>query len=126
MVKFSVGRTASGNVKLILRGECEWQEFPGRARWVVERFGMRVERQVDAFDVRMWIVEVGGFRFCVSWDEWCREVTVMGWEGTPDEAVEGLLEREGGGGQGRGGGGWWSAFIAAVKTVRAKAYPKNQ
>ena len=89
------GRTATGNLALIARGECEWQEFPKRARAIVASFNMRVIEKIDGLDVRMWITTIGDARFCISWDIWFPEVSVMAWEETSDVEVERLVAGNG-------------------------------
>ena len=84
-------RTATGRLALIAAGECDWHEFPRRAAAVVDRFGMTVVEKIDGRDERIWITRVGDDRFCVSWDTWLLELTVIAWEDTPDAAVERLL-----------------------------------
>ena len=84
-------QTASGGLLLIIGTECGWDDFPSRAAEIVRHFHMKVINKTDGLDVRMWITSIGSKKFCVSWDTWCPEVTVMPWEDTPDEALEALL-----------------------------------
>ena len=76
-------------------GECEWHQFPPRAQAVVDHFRMRVVQKIDGLHERMWIVAIDKAKFCISWDTWVQEVSIMAWEDTPDAEVERLM----GGGQ---------------------------
>ena len=91
-LSFRRDRTATGKPQLIASGECEWQHFPRRAQEVVDHFGMTVTEKIDGVDERVWIAHLGGSRFCVSWDVWFPEVSVIAWETTPDVAVERLAD----------------------------------
>jgi hypothetical protein len=86
-------RTRTGKPELIASGECEWQVFPRRAQEVVDHFGMTVTKKIDGLDVRMWIACIGDSQFCISWDIWFPEVSIMAWENTPDAEVERLTAR---------------------------------
>ena len=85
--------TAHGRAMIVAVGECRWEEFPRLAGEVVRHLGMTVDERIDSPDVRMWITSIGAARFCVSWDHWTNELTIMGWAETPDERVEQLLCR---------------------------------
>jgi len=54
-------------------------------------FRMTVLEKIDGPDVRMWITRIGPAGFCISWDDWFAEVSVMAWHDTPPDAVERLL-----------------------------------
>ena len=84
-------QTATGRAELIIGPECDWDAFPARAQQVVDLFGMTVHENIDGIDVRMWITAVGDATFCVSWDIWLPEVSVMAWRQTPEAAVARLL-----------------------------------
>jgi hypothetical protein len=85
------GQTATGKPELIANGKCEWEEFPDRAQAVVDHFGMTVTEKVDGLDERLWIAHIGESQFCISWDFWFPEVSIMAWGNTPDADVERLL-----------------------------------
>jgi hypothetical protein len=89
-LSFRQDRTATGKPELIASGECEWQDFPRRAQAVVDHFGMTVAKKIDGLDERMWIACAGDSQFCISWDIWFPEVSIMAWENTPDAEVERL------------------------------------
>jgi hypothetical protein len=89
-LQFRPGRTATGTAELIATGECQWQEFPLLAQAVVDHFGMTVMKKTDGLDERVWITRIGESQFCVSWDSWFPEVSIMAWENTPDAEVERL------------------------------------
>lgn len=76
---FRRDRTATGKLELIATGECEWKEFPRRAHEVVKHFGMSITEKLDGVDERMWITQIDGSLFCVSWDIWFPEVSIMAW-----------------------------------------------
>jgi hypothetical protein len=76
---------------LVAKGECEWHEFPQRAQAVVNRFRMKVLEHIDGPNERMWITGVDGSRFCISWDIWLPEVSIVAWGDTPDAEVERLI-----------------------------------
>lgn len=84
-------QTATGKQGLVLTGECEWDDFPIHAQRVVEHFGMVVIEKMDGLNERMWITRIGESRFCVSWDIWVPEVSIMAWENTPDSEVDRLM-----------------------------------
>jgi hypothetical protein len=84
-------KTATGKLELIVGAECSWEEFPGRAQEIVDQFQLLVAKRIDGFDERMWIAYTEGATFCISWDVWTREVSIMAWEQTPDEAVAKLF-----------------------------------
>ncbi len=90
-LSFRPDRTATGKLELVAIGECDWQEFPGRAQAVVDHFGMEVTEKIDGLDERMWIASAGDSQFCISWDTWFPEVSIMAWEKTPDAEVERLM-----------------------------------
>lgn len=85
------GRTATGRPQLLLSGEHQWQDFPSGARAITEHFGMTVAEKIGGLDVRMWITRLGAAEFCISWDHWLLEVSVMAWADTPPEAVAELI-----------------------------------
>ena len=76
--------------QLLLHGEHEWQEFPRLAAAIAVHFGMTVVRRIDGPAERMWITRCGPAEFCISWDDWLREVSVIAWGDTPWTAVEEL------------------------------------
>jgi hypothetical protein len=80
---------------LIAGAECEPDEFPARAKAIVEYFGMKVVERTDGGDVMMWITRIGKDEFCISWDHWLGEVSIMAWKATGDEAMEALLRASG-------------------------------
>ena len=79
--------TTIGKPELIAIGECEWHEFPGRAKAVAKHFDMTVSEKVDGLDERVWITRIGDSQFCVSWDIWIPEISIMAWDDTPDKEV---------------------------------------
>ena len=89
-LSFRPDRTATGKPELIASGECEWEHFPRRAQEVVDHFGMTVRKKIDGCDERLWIACIGASQFCISWDIWSPEVSIMAWEKTPDAEVERL------------------------------------
>jgi hypothetical protein len=89
-LSFRPDRTATGKPELIASGGCEWQDFPCRAQAVVDHFRMTVTKKIDGLDGRMWIACAGDSQFCISWDIWCPEVSIMAWENTLDAEVERL------------------------------------
>jgi len=82
--------TATGKPNLIVGEKCDWNEFPGRAQQAVDHFRMKVIEKIDTPCERMWLVSRDDATFCISWDDWCSEVSIMAWEQTPDDAVLGL------------------------------------
>ena len=52
---------------------------------------MTVTQKVDGLDQRLWIARRGDSQFCISWDIWFPEVSVMAWKDTSDAEVERLL-----------------------------------
>ena len=90
-LRFRSSRTPTGKPELIAIGECGWQDFPSRAQAVVEHFGMTVTQKVDGLDQLLWIARRGDSQFCISWDIWFPEVSVMAWKDTSDAEVERLL-----------------------------------
>jgi uncharacterized protein DUF3630 len=88
---FHRSRTPTGKAELIANGECEWQGFPDRAQAVVDHFGMTVLEKVDSQDERMWIARIEDSQFCISWDDWHPEVSIVAWGTTPDAEVERLV-----------------------------------
>jgi hypothetical protein len=52
---------------------------------------MTVVNKVDGACERLWITRIGAAEFCISWDDWLLEVSVMSWGDTPPAAVEELL-----------------------------------
>ena len=32
----------------------------------------------------MWITRIGKAQFCISWDTWVPEVSIIAWQNTPD------------------------------------------
>lgn len=89
-LRFRKDRTATGKLELVAIGECTWDEFPKRAETVVNHFGMDVVNKSDGLDERLWITRIGRSKFCVSWDIWLPEVSIIAWEDTPDTAIEQL------------------------------------
>ncbi len=83
-------KTATGKAKLIIGRECAWDDFPAGAQQIVNEFHMVVREKIDGLDERMWITAIGEATFCISWDTWFPEVSVMAWESTPDTAVREL------------------------------------
>ncbi|WP_218932161.1 hypothetical protein [Adhaeretor mobilis] len=51
---------------------------------------MTVIEKIDGLDERMWFTRLGSARYCVSWDIWFPEVSIMAWEDTPDAAIDRL------------------------------------
>jgi hypothetical protein len=78
---------------LVVGTECGWDEFPARAKVIVDHFGMKVREEIDGLDERLWITSIGDAEFCVSWDVWIPEVSIMAWRETPDAAVEALAAK---------------------------------
>ena len=86
-------QTATGKLMLLIGEECECEAFPTRAAEVVKRFGMRVTEVIDGFEERLVIARIGDAEFCISWDIWIPEVSVMAWGETPDAALEALADQ---------------------------------
>jgi hypothetical protein len=84
-------RTATGKAELVVGQPCGWEEFPGRARAVVDCFGMSVVEKVDGVGERLWIARLGEAQFCISWDDWFGELSIIAWEDTPDAELERLV-----------------------------------
>jgi hypothetical protein len=82
--------TATGTNLLIIGGGCTWDEFPGRARQIAEQFAMTILESIDGLDVRMCIAKLGEATYCISWDIWFPEPSIMAWRSTPDVAVRQL------------------------------------
>jgi hypothetical protein len=80
--------TATGRAIAILCPDCEWDEFPTHAQKAVDDFGLTVTERIDSLTgERLWIAVQGDDQFCISWDHWMREVTIMAWQSTPDAAL---------------------------------------
>lgn len=86
-------RTVSGGLMLVVGTACRRDEFPARAKAIVDHFGMKVLDEIDSLDERLWITSIGDDVFCVSWDVWLPEVSIMAWLETPDAAVEALANK---------------------------------
>lgn len=83
--------TATGKSELVASLDCGWSEFPDVAGAVVARFGMTITEQHDGLDERVWIATRCNHDFCISWDIWMREVSIMCWGETPDDALKSLI-----------------------------------
>jgi hypothetical protein len=90
-VNLRLSKTATGKPELIVCPQCDWDEFPRYADAVVNQFGMMITRQIDGVDVRMWLVKLNQAEYCISWDDWMYEVSLMCWGDTPDNALDQLL-----------------------------------
>jgi hypothetical protein len=84
-------QTATGKPELVASVDCDWSEFSSVASAVVDRFGMTITEQYDGLDERVWIATHCTHEFCISWDIWMREVTVMCWGVTPDDALKSFI-----------------------------------
>jgi hypothetical protein len=89
-LSFRLGQTVTGKAELIAAGECEWQEFPQRAQAIVDHFGMVVTDKIDGLDERIWIACVREAHFCIAWDIWFPEVSLVAWKGTPEAELQRL------------------------------------
>jgi hypothetical protein len=83
--------TATGKPELIVCPDCDWDAFARYAEAVVNQYGMKTTRKIDGFDERMWLVKLDLAEYCISWDFWMRDVSVMCWGDTPDDALNQLL-----------------------------------
>jgi hypothetical protein len=93
-LELRLSRTATGKPELIAGAQCEWQEFPGRAQAIVDRLRMTIVTKIDGPDEQMWIASIGNAQFCISWDTWLQEVSIMAWENTPDAEIERLAAND--------------------------------
>jgi hypothetical protein len=89
-VSFRLGQTVTGKAELIAAGECEWQDFPERAQAIVDRLGMVVTEKIDGLDGRLWIAYLREARFCIAWDIWFPEVSIVAWDDTPEAELQRL------------------------------------
>ena len=89
-LSFRLGQTVTGKAELIAAGECDWQEFPQRAQAIVDRLGMVVTDKIDGLDQRIWIVCLGESQFCIGWDTWFPEVSIVAWAHTPEAELQRL------------------------------------
>ncbi len=83
-------KTATGRISVVVGPECQSDKFPSRAQEVVELFQLVVEKKIAGFDELIWIARKGDDTFCISWDIWFPEVSIMAWESTPDSRLEEL------------------------------------
>lgn len=65
--------------------------LPARAQEIVDRFGLVVDEKIDGLDERLWIARKDGNTFCISWDIWIPEVSIMPRESTPESAIVDLI-----------------------------------
>ena len=79
--------TATGKPELIIARDVSYEMFAFHAQEFVDRFGMKIEREIDGIAERLWLVKFDGHTLCISWDDWLYEVTVMAWKNTPDEVI---------------------------------------
>jgi hypothetical protein len=84
-------KTATGKACVAFGPECESDAFPARAQEIAERFGLVVDEKIDGLDERLWIVRKDNNTFCISWDIWIPEVSIMAWESTPESAIVHLI-----------------------------------
>lgn len=89
---FRMDQTATEKPEWVVIGHCESEDFPRRAQAVAEHFGIAVMQKVDGLNERLWIASIGEAQFCISWDIWCTEVSIIAWEHTPD-TESGTAER---------------------------------
>ena len=79
--------------QLIDAAACHWDDFPARAQAVTDWLRMTVTHKIDGLDERIWTARLGEAQFCISWDTWSDELSIMTWESTPDSEVQRLLKR---------------------------------
>ena len=78
-------------MQLVFSDSCTWDRFPGYANAIVRQYSLKLVRQIDNFNERLWIVEGRGQEFSISWDDLVQEVTVKASGQTPDDSVAGLV-----------------------------------
>ena len=87
---------ANGKPAIEFAAECAAAEVPRLAGEIAARLGMTVTQHIKGADVLMWLATLGDQQWCISWDIWVCDLTVMPWGDpptTPDSAIDGLLER---------------------------------
>jgi hypothetical protein len=89
-----LSRTATDKLDLIVGSECEWQDFPDRATAIVDHFRMTVVEKIADLNELLWIVTLDDAQFCISWDIWIPDVSIMAWEDTPDTKLEQMIACE--------------------------------
>lgn len=92
--QFRQDRTATGKAELIVTAECEWDDFPRIAQEVVSLFGMTPAKKIDGPNERLWIARLSDAEFCISWDIWRTEVSIMAWGDTAESELLQLVSGE--------------------------------
>ena len=93
MLDVRKGRTAAGRLMLVIGDRCSEAQFARHAAAVAAFFGMKPSDVVQGMDTLLMIVRRDDDPFCLSWDIWMTELTVMAWQSTPDEAIEALISK---------------------------------
>jgi hypothetical protein len=92
ILPFRLTTTATGKTSVVIGSECAAHEFAERAQAFADHLGLVIDQKTAGLDELIWLAHRGSDKFCISWDIWFPEVAIMAWEGTPDTAVQKLIE----------------------------------
>ena len=84
-------QTASGKLLLIVGAPCKWEDFQGRAQEIADHLHLTPTQKIHSVDTQMWLAHIHDAQFCISWDIWTSDVSIMAWKDTPDSVLERLL-----------------------------------
>lgn len=90
---FTLGRTATGRLDLIIARNVEYELFETHAQRFVDRFDLSISKTINGPGTLMWLVTLADHDLCISWDDWCYNVTVMSWGDTPDDVIRDIYNR---------------------------------